>query len=561
MEAEGGGGAHGGGCPTSTSISESDLFVSALGPLFNLSDALATFKQRFQELQSHLRSIDAALDSLSETNSLSDLEQLCAAMCSRGLRKYIASRLSSEPALRQSVPKALLQFALDPAKLVLDCVGGFYLQGARAFADASPMVPFRRAAILALEFFLLSGDLVSLPNGALSSEGSSLTVANEAESVALAWRKRMIAEGGISKASMIDARGLLLFVSCFGIPTVFKADDVIQLIRASDWGDIVDALRRSRHLVPRIPVLVEEMARKQMGVEAVDLAFGFSMEDKINPQEILTTSLKEAKEASAHNKEVNSANTKKGYVRRITTLKSVVRCLEAHNLDPDKVLPGLQVNDMIAKLEKDVAEISDSIQGQGQSKSKGRSSRISRTLGIKRKKTKPQAAASLSKKLTSFHGAKGSPIMGIPNPSDGGSLLVRSFDSRHLGHVASSLSHSRNPALLAEESGYPAASPMVRVGISPAAGHPREGFVEGVVIVPRVSITNPTYGEHVYREPAYPSQFEQLYQNVPTVGVGGLQLRHPSLEGFPGLHPTHSSNVPVHNDAGNPDLYRFADSV
>lgn len=242
----------GGGSPISKSMSESNFVVAALDPLFNLSDALATFKHRFHELQDHLRSIDAALDSLSETNSFTELEQLCSSTCSRGLRKYIVSHLSSESTLRRSVPGALRKFAPDPAKLVLDCVGGFYLQGTRAFSYASPMIPVRRAAILALEFFLLSMDLVS--DSAISPPSDSLsTVTKEAESAAIAWRKRMIAEGGISKATMLDARGILLFICCFGIPSAFKADDVIQLIRASNWRDIIDALRRSPYLLPKIP--------------------------------------------------------------------------------------------------------------------------------------------------------------------------------------------------------------------------------------------------------------------------------------------------------------------
>lgn len=43
--------------------------------------------------------------------------------------------------------------------------------------------------------------------------------------------------------------------------------------------------------------------------------------------------------------------------KRLSGLKSVVRCLEGHNVDPAKLLPGWQINEMISGLEKEIAEL------------------------------------------------------------------------------------------------------------------------------------------------------------------------------------------------------------
>lgn len=167
-------------------------------------------------------------------------------MCSRGLRKYVVTHLSDIPRLREEAPAAI-KLAPKPAKLVLDCIGRFYLQGIKAYTKDSPMIPARQASVLVLEFFLMM--LGNCNEGEIEIEPS---VKEEAEKGAIGWRKRLIAEGGLAKAGEIDARGLLAFVACFGIPAAFKNEDLKDLIRLSNPKKILDALRRSRVLVPRI---------------------------------------------------------------------------------------------------------------------------------------------------------------------------------------------------------------------------------------------------------------------------------------------------------------------
>ncbi|GFZ07907.1 hypothetical protein Acr_19g0008440 [Actinidia rufa] len=242
--------------------------------LRHLSDALSAFHRRYDELQEHLDFIRTSIDSkllqlldteivpipetvpLTETlvsdtaktddNSTSPesvIEKLCRDNCSRSLRRYIVSHLQNVLKLREEVPSAL-KFAPNPAKLVMECFGRFFLQGIRAYDKASPMIASRQASVLVLEFFMLMGCDV----GEIEE-----VVRKEAAEAAVEWRRRLVGEGGLGKACEVDARGLLLLIGCFGIPKIFRNDDVKDLIWASNAGAIRDALRRSSVLLARIP--------------------------------------------------------------------------------------------------------------------------------------------------------------------------------------------------------------------------------------------------------------------------------------------------------------------
>lgn len=189
---------------------------------------------------------EGEVPSSSSRGTKSEVEYLCEMMCSRSLRKYIVSNMSDEAKLREEVPAAL-KFAPKPAKLVLDCIGRFYLQGSKAYTKNSPMIPARQASLLILEFFLLSDNV--------NVESLNEKEKDEAHSAALAWRKRLVTEGGLSRATPIDARGLLLFIASFGIPSRFSNQDLRDLILLTilSTQNISTALRRSPLLLARIP--------------------------------------------------------------------------------------------------------------------------------------------------------------------------------------------------------------------------------------------------------------------------------------------------------------------
>lgn len=182
-------------------------------------------------------------DDVTPESSQLEIETICKTMCFRSLRKYIISNLSNLAKLREEVPLAL-KLASNPAKLVLDCFGRFFLQGIKAYYKDSPMIPSRKASVLVLEYFLLMG----FDSGEIED-----AVKQEAESSAVDWKKRLMTEGGLVKACETDARGLLLLIGCFGIPKVLKYEDIRDLIRAGNVIEISDVLRRSNVLLTKIP--------------------------------------------------------------------------------------------------------------------------------------------------------------------------------------------------------------------------------------------------------------------------------------------------------------------
>ncbi|XP_019265395.1 PREDICTED: protein FRIGIDA-like [Nicotiana attenuata] len=273
----------------------------------------------------------------------SELEILCETMNSIGLKEYMITHLSDINGLREQVPKAL-KLSPNPARLVLECINK---GGSERYVNSSRSL----ASVLTLECLLLA----AIENDKGAKE--------DAEQAALAWRERMIYQGGVIKAHEMDARGLLLLIGCFGIPQAFTNLDIRYLVTVSDAWVISGALRRSSVLMEKIPEIIGWMLKQNIVVEALDIAYTFGMEERFNPRRHLTSFL--------HNSEVSLLNKTKGLEQGITVrsvkkkhlshLKSVSECLGHHKIDPTKLLPGWQIDMRIMNLEKEIAELNKHI--------------------------------------------------------------------------------------------------------------------------------------------------------------------------------------------------------
>ncbi|XP_073291996.1 protein FRIGIDA-like [Primulina huaijiensis] len=361
-------------------------FINSLTELKGLCSAITAFNQCYEDLQNHLESIRTAILSKlsSETNNistlpvpigelpnstqeeefqnkqqqedktpLSELEKLCKTMSSRDVKKYLIGNLSNIDKLREEVPKAL-KLAPNPSKLVLECLGRFFLQGSKAYTKNSPMIPAREASVLILECFLLMMGMDDVDGALMIDEG----VKEEAENVAVAWRKRLLLEGGVVKASEIDARGLLLFLSCFGILNKFKRDDIRDLVVAGNVKEILGVLQKSRELMNKVPEMVEWFINNKKELNAVDLVYTFGLVERFNPQTILISFLRESKETGKRIRKAamgSAAAMLEANKKQLAPLQSIVECLERYEIDPSKLLPGWQILQKISGLEKDIA--------------------------------------------------------------------------------------------------------------------------------------------------------------------------------------------------------------
>nr|AEG74557.1 predicted protein [Phoenix dactylifera] len=247
--------------------------IPSINHFFNLNAALSDFVRQWDGLLHFLDSIGASIDGRSkdldalqtpdgeqvaamavkkeaksgqEKPSLdeprAELHSICETMGSRFLRKFVTTHFSELDWLRREVPAALRR-APSPARLVFDSIGRFYLQGSKAYERNPTVIVGRRACILILEFYVLSG----LPSEIESS------VKQDAMVAALAWRSRLVAEGGVKSATAVDALGLALFVASFGIPNDFGCDVMYHLLRLSNLKKKADVFQQSPIIREKIP--------------------------------------------------------------------------------------------------------------------------------------------------------------------------------------------------------------------------------------------------------------------------------------------------------------------
>ncbi|KAJ0974637.1 hypothetical protein J5N97_016602 [Dioscorea zingiberensis] len=281
-----------------------------------------------------------------EEDRRSELEIICDGMGSKALRRYVASRLSDVDRLREEVPAALRR-APDVPKLVLGCMGRFYLQGSKAYSRESEMVSSRRSCVLILEFYLLSCC------AAIKDD-----VFEEAKVGALAWKARIVSEGGISSASEMDTLGLSLFLASFGFPMEFGTRDFYALLQRCNLKLKADLLRRSTILIDKMPEILEDMLSNKMDVEAVDLACYFGFVKEFPPLPLLSSLLDRTLQAAKEERrgQCSLKLLKELNEKELAVLKAIVKCLEDHKLDQSK-LSRFDIYKKIAQLEKDISNV------------------------------------------------------------------------------------------------------------------------------------------------------------------------------------------------------------
>ncbi|CAK9163213.1 unnamed protein product [Ilex paraguariensis] len=535
-----------------------------------------------------------------------ELERLCQIMCSRDIRKYVATHLSDINKLREEIPRAL-KFAKSPAKLVLECFGRFFLQGTKAYTKDSPMIPAREASVLILECFLL------MDRDGVEIDGA---VKGEAELASVAWRKRLISEGGLGKACEIDARGLLLLVGCFGIPHEFKNEDIRDLIRTGNVKEICGALRRSTVLMARIrgnvvdivllviPInhnqyvvdsfvdhvpniykgaregpdilgrksstheetkgIIEGMIKHKMEIEAVDIAYTFGVYESFSPKTILTSFLRESKETwkrATKATESSIAAVNKANKKQLADLKAVIKCLRDHNIDHSKLLPGWQINDRISSLEKEIADLDKKTEVKVMPKRKVdemESSKWLKTQEIKRSRVADHVP---QQHRAAGHVESRSPYDRLTpmNLLDGGLPVNISYsDSPYVLHGSGAVLLPEYTAGSITGRGSGVFAPGFEAGISAGTG----GDLPTGSYAGARQMMNPNGQPYGWRGDA--TFDERLVAHnfagqAPAVGLTSLYRQSSSFEGFVGL--PNASSVGVSNRSSASDLYQFADSV
>lgn len=126
------------------------------------------------------------------------------------------------------------------------------------------------------------------------------------------------------------------------------------------------SLRRSSVLMAKVPEIIEGMLKQNKVVDAVYFTFCFGLEDRFNPQRLLTSFLHESEESLNKIQKYEQMKTLPGSVlseiigvkkRYLGILKSVIQCLGRNDIDHSKFLPEWQIGRKAISLEKEIAKL------------------------------------------------------------------------------------------------------------------------------------------------------------------------------------------------------------
>uniref|UniRef100_A0A0V0IH43 FRIGIDA-like protein n=1 Tax=Solanum chacoense TaxID=4108 RepID=A0A0V0IH43_SOLCH len=117
---------------------------------------------------------------------------------------------------------------------------------------------------------------------------------------------------------------------------------------------------RSSIFMEYIPKLIQWGVKGKV-INAIDIAYAFGFEEKLDPLGLLTSFLKESEETlskkiKGFKQTITVRAAKKRY---LFDLKSVYGCLKRHRIDPSKLVPGWQFNVKIMSLEQEIAELNE----------------------------------------------------------------------------------------------------------------------------------------------------------------------------------------------------------
>ncbi|CAH8363079.1 unnamed protein product [Eruca vesicaria subsp. sativa] len=284
-----------------------------------------------------------------EVKAYPQLLKLCGDMDSTGLHKFVSDNRKNLASLKEEIPAAF-KAAANPASLVLDSLEGFYpkeVPNGDGKKDAN-LLGMRRTCIMLMECLsiLLSGlDRNSL--AAVLSED----VKQRAKAIAEGWNPLLgNLEMDACNGNSLEAHAFLQLLATFAIVSDFKEEELLKLIPMVSRRRQAAELCRSLGLSEKMPGVIEVLLNSGKQIDAVNLAFAFGLTGQFPPVELLKSYLTEARRSG----NASAAAQDEFNERELTGLKSVIKCIEEHNLEEQYPIEPLQKR--ILHLEKAKAE-------------------------------------------------------------------------------------------------------------------------------------------------------------------------------------------------------------
>ena len=145
-----------------------------------------------------------------------ELKSFCVNMEGRNLRSFLYDHIEEHDSMCSEVCDAL-QYASDPAKLVLDAIPGFFRKQPE-FDKSLSLNKVRKSCILLLE------QLITI------SPKISADVKEEALKMANDWRDNL----GQKYKNPITVYGFLHFLVAYGLPSNYEADELLDLLATAN---------------------------------------------------------------------------------------------------------------------------------------------------------------------------------------------------------------------------------------------------------------------------------------------------------------------------------------
>ncbi|KAH9330970.1 hypothetical protein KI387_003078, partial [Taxus chinensis] len=291
-----------------------------------------------------------AVEAIENRKSDAELKFLCQKMDSEGVWKYMAEHRRDVQAVTAEMRPAL-ESAVDPARLVLEAIEGFYDKNIESnnSKNYQGLADQRRACCVLLESLLpVLADPILGEDHPVVAQGFK----ERAKAIADKWKSKIDMDGELANAKLLEVQAFLQLLATFGIAVEFDRDFLRKLVMSVSWRKYIAKLCGALGLSEIMPDIVEELVNKGKQIEAVYFAHASGLFEKFPPVPLLEAYLKNSKEASStimksgnNYATVNEANTKE-----LIALRAIIKCIEEHNLQ--SLFPPDSLQNRVVELEK-----------------------------------------------------------------------------------------------------------------------------------------------------------------------------------------------------------------
>ncbi|PWA58819.1 frigida-like protein [Artemisia annua] len=329
----------------SVAINQINIKKQTLHQSFQTLQTIIPIPNKWSDFDSYFTSLHSSLQTkLTLLQTRPELISFCLHSNGSGLRDFIAN--ADDPlALLPQLPAAYAH-APDPASMVLDAVAeGFYSSGGKK-KKVTELGLVRGACLVMLE--------------GLVGFGVGDEVRDKAMEVAKKWFGRYVL--GIEEVREVNVLGFLFLVGVYGLVDRFRNDEVVDCF-------VVVARRRQavelcRRMVPsdKINDLIHKLINKEMHVTAVKFSIEFQKTDVFPPVRLLEEhKLKSMRviEDTRHTSVNDPHICNEVMMKEINTLKSIIKCIDEHNLQSEYPKDGLV--ELVNKLESEVRKSKQAI--------------------------------------------------------------------------------------------------------------------------------------------------------------------------------------------------------